>query len=481
MQDYKKALISYKNADFKTTLEFLEEVDEYSENYDENTIQCLILKLNSLCKLGENEKALKIGFCLLTHCNDNAQIYLKIASISDNDELALMLLQKAYELILKLPENSTKFTFLMQFYMLKSMRLFFLGCKENALKNALKAKNIADNLGLKDSGVFDSLGCALAINNRYEEAIYIFLEGFELYHTRTFALKIHDTILRIPISNELRLGAFAFYEQRFKPNNALLAFENAKRDKNIFKNKKILIKQLQGLGDTIMYLRYLDDFIALGCEVALDVPKTLKKLLKNKFRIANKGFKPDFEIPFCSLPFYLQKAEIPAPFKFDIAKKQDQGLKIGIFWKTTAHNSQNQELINTGVERSFKLEHLLECIDKKADIFSFQIDANEVEKKLLKKHGVTDLSLKIKDFAATLKELENINLLICCDTAIAHLASGAGVDVIVLLPNNFDWRWGRFDNPQSPWYPQITCLASEKKDDFSLAFKKLKKHLENLY
>lgn len=469
MSGYEKALKAYQNADFKGVLEHLDSDDTKS----------LILRVNALCNLGRNDDAYEAGMRLLLLCDDNAQIYLKIASIANDDWDALGLLDKARELILKMSESEQKNVFLEQFFVLGAMRYFFIGERENALKYALSAKQIADKIGLKDEGLYDALGCALVANNRYEDAISVFLSGFESFHTRTFALKLHDAIMRSNAPKELVIVAWALYEQRFAPSETLRAFESAGRDKNMFKNKKVLIAQKQGYGDTIMYLRYLREFEALGADIALSVPKPLKRLLGEHFRLVDESFKPDYEIPFCSLPFYLGSTEIPAPFSFGNFKNSSFK-KIGIFWKTTAHNAANQNAFDNGVDKSFELLPLLEILDKKAQIYSFQMDANDNEKALLKRFGVVDLAPNIKDFKDTLNEFSKIDLLITCDTAIAHLAGSAGLKTILLLPNNFDWRWGRFDAPKSPWYPQITCIASKKKNDFSFAFKKLKELLETL-
>lgn len=48
--------------------------------------------------------------------------------------------------------------------------------------------------------------------------------------------------------------------------------------------------------------------------------------------------------------------------------------------------------------------------------------------------------------------IEQLDLVITVDTAIAHLAAGLGKPVWILLPPNADWRW-LLEREDSPWYP----------------------------
>ena len=50
--------------------------------------------------------------------------------------------------------------------------------------------------------------------------------------------------------------------------------------------------------------------------------------------------------------------------------------------------------------------------------------------------------------------MKNLDLVITCDTAIAHLAGALGVQVWVPIPMAPDWRW-MLDRDDSPWYPTL--------------------------
>ncbi|MGC4075630.1 MAG: tetratricopeptide repeat protein [Rubrivivax sp.] len=64
----------------------------------------------------------------------------------------------------------------------------------------------------------------------------------------------------------------------------------------------------------------------------------------------------------------------------------------------------------------------------------------------------------VADLADTAALVENLDLVVSVDTAVAHLAGALGTPCALLLPDfNVDWRWleGRAD---TPWYPEVMRL-----------------------
>jgi hypothetical protein len=70
-----------------------------------------------------------------------------------------------------------------------------------------------------------------------------------------------------------------------------------------------------------------------------------------------------------------------------------------------------------------------------------------------KDQPIQHLGSKLTDFSDTAVVIDQLDLLICVDTATAHLAGALGKPCWVLLPAyRTDWRWLR-DRSDSPWYP----------------------------
>ena len=67
---------------------------------------------------------------------------------------------------------------------------------------------------------------------------------------------------------------------------------------------------------------------------------------------------------------------------------------------------------------------------------------------------IQDLAPLVRDFADTAALIDQLDLVIAVDTAVAHLAGALGKPVWMLPTYVPDWRWllGRED---TPWYPTM--------------------------
>ena len=72
----------------------------------------------------------------------------------------------------------------------------------------------------------------------------------------------------------------------------------------------------------------------------------------------------------------------------------------------------------------------------------------------------------MEDFADTAAAIAHLDLIICVDTAIAHLAGALGKPVWVMLPEIGDFRWlkGRDD---SPWYPTMRLFRQRQQGQWN--------------
>lgn len=91
---------------------------------------------------------------------------------------------------------------------------------------------------------------------------------------------------------------------------------------------------------------------------------------------------------------------------------------------------------------------------------------------------ILDLGSDIIDFADTAAIVAQLDLVICIDTAIAHLAGALNKPCWVLLPaSGTDWRWLR-ERSDSPWYPDAVRLFRQKKSgDWSAAINDVAQNL----
>ena len=71
-----------------------------------------------------------------------------------------------------------------------------------------------------------------------------------------------------------------------------------------------------------------------------------------------------------------------------------------------------------------------------------------------------------EDTAAVMTQLD---LIITCDTALAHLAGALGLPVWVALPQVADWRH-MLDRDNDPWYPTMRLFRQERRGDWDGVF-----------
>ena len=69
-------------------------------------------------------------------------------------------------------------------------------------------------------------------------------------------------------------------------------------------------------------------------------------------------------------------------------------------------------------------------------------------------HKIVDWSDDFHDFSDTAALIDNLDLVIAVDTAVAHLAGALGKPLWLLNRYNTCWRW-LLDRDDSPWYPSL--------------------------
>lgn len=72
----------------------------------------------------------------------------------------------------------------------------------------------------------------------------------------------------------------------------------------------------------------------------------------------------------------------------------------------------------------------------------------------------------VTPFAETAALIMQLDLVISCDTVIAHLAGALGKPVWLLLPLLADWRW-MDQRSDSPWYPHTRLLRQSRRGDWA--------------
>lgn len=247
--------------------------------------------------------------------------------------------------------------------------------------------------------------------------------------------------------------------------------------------RSLLIWSEQGLGDEIQFVRYLNLFRTRGLkQLMLACKPPLKSLFASQNLadrvISTSEWRPEMAEKFdfwcypLSLPlqFSTTLENLPATIPYvraEPARVQrwatrlpQSAFRVGLVWKgsPTHANDANRSLPS--------LASLAPLWSVPGIAFvSLQKGAGEDEAGIdLTHQALTHLGSDIDDFADSAAILSQLDLMICVDTAVAHLAGALGKPCWVLLPKyGTDWRWleGRTD---SPWYPQVMRLFRQSVD-----------------
>jgi hypothetical protein len=138
------------------------------------------------------------------------------------------------------------------------------------------------------------------------------------------------------------------------------------------------------------------------------------------------------------------------------------GLRVGLVWQGNHRNPND-------TDRSLPNLAVLAPLWSVPGVrfVSLQKGPAEVEaRKPPDGQPLVHLGSDIGDFADAAAILHQLDLLICVDTAFAHLAGALAKPCWVLLPaHKTDWRWlqGRAD---SPWYPTMRLFRQRERGEW---------------
>ena len=224
-----------------------------------------------------------------------------------------------------------------------------------------------------------------------------------------------------------------------------------------------------GFGDMIMFARYIPELLKRCKKLIIKPQKELSQLFQDNFPNAEvmhlfedeAQINFDVHIPFLSVPYVLglknneifmrhEKYLQAKPDKIRYYKEKffdNDKFKIAIKWQGNTYYETDRVINVDAFAPIFELENV--------KVYSAQTFAGSEEfEKLAAKYDITDLSQSFKDFSYTAGAIENLDLIICNDTSLAHLAGAMGKPCIVLLPYRYNWRW-HMDLTKCDWYDSV--------------------------
>ena len=240
--------------------------------------------------------------------------------------------------------------------------------------------------------------------------------------------------------------------------------------------KTILLQSEQGLGDTILAARYVPMVASLGARVVLRVQPPLGRLLADLpgadmvLTTHDEPPRADIACPLMSLPlaFGTEVESIPAQVPYlrtpPLYRLLWQTLlgsrrrpRVGIAW----HGRQHLPYRSMPLE---KLAPLLQRTDLEFHGLQVEMPAQDSEW-LAANPLLIDHRADQKHFADTAAIIDELDLVITIDTAVAHVAGALARPVWIMLPHSADFRW-LLDRDDSPWYPTARLFRQRRPQEW---------------
>jgi tetratricopeptide (TPR) repeat protein len=372
-----------------------------------------------------------------------------------------------------------------------------------------------------------NLGTALMKLDRHEEALPIYAkakalrpdfaaalcgEGLTLKALGRFdeALAAFDEAVRLgnvdAISNRgcllLMLGEFEQgwegYESRWLAGKSLkdaLGVKFPDWSGKVVQGERLLTMNDHGLGDTIQFSRYAPLAARAGAQVTFLCPGKLHRLFAayEGVRVVEQvddaeAF--DAQIAVSSLPraFGARLDTIPAAIPYLkpeealrskwAARIGARGFKIGISWQ----GNPNPE---ADIGRSIPLAAFAPLAAlPNVRLISLQKGAGAEQLAKLPQGMIVetlgdDFDAGPDAFVDTAAAMAHLDLIVTCDTSIAHLAGALGLPVWVALKKVAEWRWLR-DRADSPWYPTMRLFRQRERGDWQEVLARIAASVEPL-
>ena len=255
--------------------------------------------------------------------------------------------------------------------------------------------------------------------------------------------------------------------------------------------KTILLHVEQGFGDFIQFARYIPLLKAVGATVILRLSRPLKNLSRS-FDGIDRILERDDVLPDCDYCIYV--ASLPRAFGTDLSSIPAEipylhaeperaarwarrlgardALRVGLAWAGNPQHPNDRY-------RSMTLDALSPLWDV-AGVRYVLLQKGPAEAEAGGLPGgldVVNLGPELEDFADTAAVIGELDLVVCVDTAVAHLAGALGKPVWLLLPRPADFRWLE-EGEASPWYPTMRLFRQSRRDHWEEVVVRVKAALQ---
>lgn len=259
----------------------------------------------------------------------------------------------------------------------------------------------------------------------------------------------------------------------------------------------LLIVGEQGLGDNIQSMRYILDIAAKDIDIIYLAREELIPLIREGTEITNvcsgvknlptqtqwvpimnlipMFWKPGEKAKHAKKYLDVKKARVEK-WKYLLKRDTDKAL-IALHWQG---NPEHERHSFYAKGRSMMFRELTELAkNENVEFVSIQKGSGSEQLKtnsdlrMVKGQPEVSESMDLRDTGAVLR---NCDLLITCDSAVAHLAGAMGITCWLLLSYIPDWRWEK-QGSRTLWYESIRIFRQKREGAWSEVIKSVNAEL----
>ena len=296
---------------------------------------------------------------------------------------------------------------------------------------------------------------------------------------------------------------FKFLQHRFQKedlnNVAFPQLLTTKKKKwNIkfdIKDKRILVHFEQGFGDSIMFVRFIDELKKMCKEVSLVVQRQLVDLFKDSklgVEIYTEEQIPsinyDYWIPMMDLPIVCETKPSTIPkaggylkvpkAKINAYKKQyindNDKIKIGICYEGTLSSKET--------DRDIPLSYLYPLMKlPDVEVYSFQVDdlTNQMDR-VPPDANLIRLGRTFKNWEDTACAMNCMDFMVSTDNGVMNLAGALGIKTFGLFNRIVEWRWFKVEGEDIAWYKSIKPFQCPTSGEWETPVSKVMEEIDKI-
>jgi len=275
-------------------------------------------------------------------------------------------------------------------------------------------------------------------------------------------------------------AGFADYEHRSNVGEpTYIALPQPRWDGELRAGERVVLVSEQGLGDTIQFCRFAPLLAARGFDVTILTRKAMAPLLATLAGVTiatepdalAQDPRPLRWLPLLSVPGVLgtRPDSVPAAVPYLSAEPErveawrarlGGGFKIGINWASGHSDKPHFKQRDVPLAAFAAVAALpgVQLISLQKGPAAAQITEVPFSDRIMTLNADPDADADF--FLDTAAVMMSLDLVVTCDTSVAHLAGALARPVFTAMPVIGDWRWllGRDD---TPWYPTLRLFRQD--------------------